>query len=229
MIEEFLHIFKKIFMSQTNGKLKSEFFHIISFFSSLKKKKRKKKEIQERKKSLLFKVLFAHWFRWPTTSANSRTKDRKRKGKTLSSVQPEETEENGTNEGNRRKWTVLCPLQGIARWKSNNNIFNSTNEFCFSYLFRIPRRLKCSLGYLLHYLLFHPCYFFFSIHLFGHQRVGEGETEETMQFHLWDSGAQSGNQNEREKVSRSGKKLISPPLMQFISFVRGSMGGGGAQ
>lgn len=43
------------------------------------------------------------------------------------------------------------------------------------------------------------------------------------------AGAQSGNQNEREKVSRSGKKLISPPLMQFISFVRGSMGGGGAQ
>lgn len=158
MIEEFLHIFKKIFMSQTNSKLKSEFFHIIPFFSSLKKKKRKKKEIQERKKSLLFKVLFAHWFRWPTTSANSRTKDRKRK--TLSSVQPEETEENGTNEGNRRKWTVLCPLQGIARWKSNNNIFNSTNEFCFSYLFRIPRRLKCSLGCLLYYLLFHPCYFF---------------------------------------------------------------------
>lgn len=94
--------------------------------------------------------------------------------------------------GNGRKWyerreqkkMVLCPLQGIARWKSNNNIFNSTNEFCFSYLFRIPRRLKCSLGCLLHYLLFHPCYFFFSIHLFGHQRVGEGETEETMQFHL---------------------------------------------
>lgn len=78
----------------------------------------------------------------------------------------------------------FCSLQGIARWKSNNNIFNSTNEFCFSYLFRIPRRLKCSLGCLLHYLLFHPCYFFFSIHLFGHQRVGEGETEETMQFHL---------------------------------------------
>lgn len=104
---------------------------------------------------------------------------------TLSSVQPEETvsEESGTNEGNRRKWIVLLLPQGIARWKSNNNIFNSTNEFCFSYLFRIPRRLKCSLGCLLHYLFFHPRYFF-SPSTFGHQGVGEGETEETMQFHL---------------------------------------------
>lgn len=188
--------------------------------------------MQERNKSLLFKVWFAHWFRWQTTSANSsyRTRDRKRKNGdcVLCPTRGNVSEESGTNEGNRRKWIVLLLPQGIARWKSNNNIFNSTNEFCFSYLFRIPRRLKCSLGCLLHYLFFHPRYFF-SPSTFGHQGVGEGETEETMQFHLWDSGAQSGNQNEREKVSRSGKKLISPPLMQFISFVRGSMGGGGAQ
>lgn len=122
------------------------------------------------------------------------------------------------------------PLQGIARWRSNNNIFNSTNEFCFSYLFKIPRRLKCSLGCLSSTIFFSILVIFFSPSTFGHQRMGgrrEGETEETMQFHLWGSGAQSGNQNEREKVSRSGKKLISPPLMQFISFVRGSMGGRG--
>lgn len=53
MIEEFLHIFKKIFMSQTNGKLKSEFFHIIPFFSSLKKKE-KKKEGNTRMKKISF-------------------------------------------------------------------------------------------------------------------------------------------------------------------------------
>lgn len=50
MIEEFLHIFKKIFMSQINGKLKSEFFHIIPFFSSLKKKEKKKEENTRTKK-----------------------------------------------------------------------------------------------------------------------------------------------------------------------------------
>lgn len=40
-------------MSQTNGKLKSEFFHIIPFFSSLKKKE-KKKEGNTRTKKISF-------------------------------------------------------------------------------------------------------------------------------------------------------------------------------
>lgn len=120
----------------------------------------------------------------------------KERTETLFSVQPEETcrKEVVWTKGIEENGSFCAPsLQGIARWKNNNNIFNSTNEFCFSYLFKIPRRLKCSLEMrrrmpLPSYFLFHPSYFF-SPFTFGHfWREGEGETEETMQFHLWDSG-----------------------------------------
>lgn len=161
----------------------------------------------------------------------------KERTETLFSVQPEETcrKEVVRTKGIEENGSFCAPsLQGIARWKSNNNIFNSTNEFCFSYLFKIPRRLKCSLEMrrrmpLPSYFLFHPSYFFSRSPLDTFGGKGKVKLKKQCSSTFEIAGAQSGNQNEREKVSRSGKKLISPPLMQFISFVRGSMGGGGAQ
>lgn len=88
------------------------FLTLFLFFQTISLKgKEKKNEIQEREKSLLFKVWFAHWFRWSTTSANSsyRTRDLKRKDgdSVLCPARGNASEGSGLNEGNRRKWIVL--------------------------------------------------------------------------------------------------------------------------
>lgn len=110
------------------------------------------------------------------------------------------TEGSGRKEGQTKEKENVSLCASLACRTSGGSIFNSTNEFCFSYLFRIPWRLKSSLDDGNSRPLF-P--------FFVHLRTTAVKLKKQC-GPLWAATAQSGNQSEREKVSRSGKKLISP-------------------